>query len=109
MWSVVNTKAETQVQYLVNTEAAVGLTGRQAPVDDCTLQSSDLDLPADGVDVVLAEADDAVSRPQVVQGLQRVVQDGERRQALVRVDLSGEAETVECILTSAGHGESCEL
>ena len=65
----------------------MGPTWWQAAVYDRTLQSSDFDLSADGVDVVLTEADDAVPRSQVVQRLQRAVRDGERGQALVCVDL----------------------
>ena len=65
----------------------MGLTWWQAPVYDGALKSSDFNLSADGVDVVLTEADDAVSRSQVVQRLQCIVRDGERSQALVGVDL----------------------
>ena len=65
----------------------MGLTWWQAPIYDRALQSSDFDLSADGVDVVLTEADDAVPRAQVVQRLQRIFRDGKRGQALVCVDL----------------------
>lgn len=50
------------------------LTRWKASVDDCTLQASDLDLPTDGVNIVFAEADDAVAWSQVIQRLHSTVQ-----------------------------------
>lgn len=85
----------------------VGFTWGQAPVDDCALQAAGLYLPADGVDVVLAEAYDAITWPQVVQGLHSVLHQRERREPLVAANLFRETPLwLDCLLLSVSfsHG-----